>query len=109
MSGIYSSRRWKAVRAFVLLRDAGVCRWCGAEATDADHVVPLAEGGAPFDARNVAASCEACNSRRGGMQRSSSRPGSSLAPGSGFLRADSSSRDTSRPISPLPASTRRRL
>lgn len=78
------------MRAAVLMRDGGRCRWCGALATDVDHKEPLAAGGAPFDLRNLVASCEGCNSRRGGMTRAQTRhpAGSSLAAGSGFLRVD---------------------
>lgn len=31
----------------------------------ADHVIPLASGGAPFDPRNVVVLCRACNGRKG--------------------------------------------
>lgn len=56
---------WRKVRLVVLARDGHVCRWCGARATQADHLVPLAEGGDRLDLANLVASCGPCNARRG--------------------------------------------
>lgn len=40
------SRSQKHAR-FVMLRDGGICHWCGKPGADqVDHVVPVAEGGA---------------------------------------------------------------
>lgn len=51
----------RRARAVVLERDGGVCQWCGAPATEADH---LEDGKAPDPSRMVA-SCKACNAARG--------------------------------------------
>lgn len=37
---------------------------CGALATQVDHVVPLARGGAKFDVRNCQGLCAPCHSRK---------------------------------------------
>ena len=44
-----NSTRWLKLRRIVLARDP-VCRICGnAASTDADHIVPIREGGAKWD------------------------------------------------------------
>jgi len=50
----------RAARLVVLERDRWTCQWCGAPATEADHLgpkVPLPAG--------MVASCKSCNARRG--------------------------------------------
>lgn len=56
-------RRWRKIRLMVLARDP-VCVICHrAASTDADHIVPRAEGGT--DALgNLRGLCHACHSRR---------------------------------------------
>src|SRR5690606_35566180 len=46
-----------------LLAGSPPCYWCGAPATTADHLVPLARGGTS-DANNLVPSCEKCNFAR---------------------------------------------
>ena len=58
------TRAWRKRRKAVLLRDGYVCRWCGGEATEADHVVARAEGGTNAPG-NLVAACRRCNSMRG--------------------------------------------
>ena len=60
-----NTRAWRRLRKQVLLRDGWRCRWCGGPADTADHVVALADGGAPFDPSNLVAACRSCNGRRG--------------------------------------------
>jgi 5-methylcytosine-specific restriction endonuclease McrA len=36
-------------------------------ATTVDHVVPLVDGGARLDPKNLVAACSRCNSSRGGV------------------------------------------
>jgi 5-methylcytosine-specific restriction endonuclease McrA len=50
-------------RAIVLAGDPP-CRWCGAPADTADHLVPVARGGTN-EIANLAPACEQCNKRRG--------------------------------------------
>lgn len=64
---IYSTKKWRELRAQVL-REEPVCHWCGRRpSTQADHVVELARGGAPYDRSNLVGACRQCNSRRGSM------------------------------------------
>ena len=58
------------MRRRVLIRDGFRCHWCGGRATEADHLVALAEGGAPLSLSNLVAACRSCNARRGGELRS---------------------------------------
>jgi hypothetical protein len=79
---------WRKVRLVVLERDGHRCAWCARPATTVDHVRPLAEGGARLDPGNLVACCVRCNSVRGQQVSTRRRAASSLAPGSGFIRAD---------------------
>ena len=56
-----SDPRHKAWRLAVLTRDAWTCRQCGAGARTADHVIPVAEGGAEHDVDNGQALCDRCH------------------------------------------------
>ena len=75
-------RRW---REAVLRRDRFVCRLrlpgCTGRATEADHVVPVAEGGACYDPANGQGACASCHAvktaaeaARGRSRRSRLRP-----------------------------------
>jgi len=56
----YDSPEWRQLRKKVLDRDGHECQYCGAKATQADHVIPRKKGGA--DAmKNLVAACAACN------------------------------------------------
>jgi len=59
-----SSTRWKKVRLRILARDLWTCTWCGNEANEADHVLPVSQGGAPYDEANLVAACGPCNRAR---------------------------------------------
>lgn len=66
--GFYQSARWRAVRA-AFLREHPLCGACAARgrvvpAVVADHVVPLKDGGARFDAVNLQALCISCHNRK---------------------------------------------
>jgi len=41
-----------------------LCEQCGAPATDIDHIINLASGGAPADPANLQALCKACHQRK---------------------------------------------
>jgi 5-methylcytosine-specific restriction endonuclease McrA len=62
------TRRHKRLRLQVLARDLYRCHWCGSDgrgrALQLDHVVELAQGGAPFDPANCVAACWVCNGAR---------------------------------------------
>lgn len=56
-----TSHDWRSV----LLKNGGLCVYCGAEkATQRDHIVPLTRGGAHM-ADNLAPSCRTCNLSKG--------------------------------------------
>jgi 5-methylcytosine-specific restriction protein A len=60
-----STRRWRKVRAAVLIRDKGICHLCGrGGARTVDHLVPRAHGGGDEPA-NLAAAHGTCNTARG--------------------------------------------
>ena len=66
--GFYKSAQWRAVRA-VFLREHPVCGLCAARgrvvaAVVVDHVVPVKDGGARFDAANLQALCVTCHNRK---------------------------------------------
>jgi 5-methylcytosine-specific restriction protein A len=64
---------WRKVRRVVLDRDNYRCTiglpGCGKVATQVDHVVPLAFGGAPYQLENLRAACKSCNVRRANTHR----------------------------------------
>ncbi|WP_419775705.1 HNH endonuclease [Microbacterium oxydans] len=55
----------QAWRSAVLRRDKGLCKTqgphCTHRATEADHITPVAEGGARYDITNGAAICSPCH------------------------------------------------
>ena len=68
---IRSSRRWKRL-AMAACPPGTICPRCGRQiihglpkghpaGPSADHIIPLAKGGAPFDPANVAPLCAKCN------------------------------------------------
>lgn len=61
-----TGRPWQRVKARIIRRDAGICHLCGQPgANTADHLVPVARGGAVYDLDNLAAAHIACNRKRG--------------------------------------------
>lgn len=65
---------WAKIRLQVLERDRHVCQialtGCTVQADSVDHIVPLSEGGARLDPRNLRASCRFCNLSRNGSRAS---------------------------------------
>lgn len=53
-----------ALRTAALRREHWICRYCGAHATEVDHVLPRAQGGLTVLA-NLAAACQHCNRSKG--------------------------------------------
>ena len=59
------SRVYKAKRLKVLARDGFVCHYCGQNAEQVDHIIPISRGGDPVDLDNMVACCKACNISKG--------------------------------------------
>ncbi len=59
-----STRAWRKVRAAVLIRDQWRCQYCGAPATEVDHVVSRMLGGTDHPL-NLKACCALCNKLKG--------------------------------------------
>ena len=61
------TRDWQALRRFVFERDHYTCVLCGFTrgtldyGLEADHIVPIADGGANLDPMNIRTLCEACH------------------------------------------------
>jgi len=76
-NALYNTRTWQRLSARVIARHRGQHgHWCPGYRRDAhqtgdltaDHVVPLAAGGAPFDIGNCAVLCRSCNSTKGATE-----------------------------------------
>jgi len=71
------SGRWSTIRKKILERDRGVCQiqahGCTVAATQVDHIIPVAKGGAWHDAANLRAACARCNNGRNRLATKASR------------------------------------
>ncbi|MEN4399378.1 HNH endonuclease [Mycolicibacterium senegalense] len=67
-STVTSTAAWKRLRLQVLERDNHQCQarepGCTGEATQVDHIVNTAAGGAELDENNCQAICPSCNARK---------------------------------------------
>lgn len=56
---------WQRIRKTILERDGWDCqirgRNCTSQATHVDHIIPVEQGGAPYDPANLRAACQRCN------------------------------------------------
>jgi 5-methylcytosine-specific restriction endonuclease McrA len=59
---------WAKIRARVLRRDNNTCVYCGGQATEVDHIIPVSRGGTHV-LSNLCASCKGCNASRNHEQR----------------------------------------
>jgi 5-methylcytosine-specific restriction endonuclease McrA len=59
------SSKYKAVRLRILHRDNYVCFYCGGDANQVDHVVPISKQGDVMDMDNMVAACKRCNVSKG--------------------------------------------
>lgn len=55
---------WKRIRLEILSRDGWICAYCGQDATEVDHIIPVKHGGTDDEA-NLTASCIKCNRSKG--------------------------------------------
>ena len=57
-----NQRRWRLLRRGTFERDGWRCVRCGkAGRLEADHIVPLAKGGDPYDKANLQTLCRGCH------------------------------------------------
>ncbi|NVO05715.1 MAG: HNH endonuclease [Rhodoferax sp.] len=75
--GFYQSRQWRALRA-AYLREHPLCCVCGGNgflvpARVVDHVLPIKDGGARFDACNLQSLCVPCHNRKTARETGSRR------------------------------------
>ena len=68
-------RAWRAARGAVLARTP-LCARCGAPATEVDHVVPVADGGALLDPDNLQPLCAGCHRVKTALDERARRAGS---------------------------------
>jgi len=68
-------RRWQWTRLKVFERDGWRCRRCSrAGRLECDHVVPLREGGDPWDMTNLQALCRRCHAAKSAREASKPDP-----------------------------------
>jgi 5-methylcytosine-specific restriction protein A len=71
------SRAYRALCRYVLDRDNNRCQIggprCTIHATEVDHIVPRADGGALFDVTNMRAACKRCNGWRSAVRTNAIR------------------------------------
>lgn len=65
---------WQQLRLRILKRDNHTCVYCGAPATEVDHVTPVSRGGS-HSPSNLVAACTPCNQRKNIEQRNRPAPG----------------------------------
>ena len=56
----------KELRSFIFSRSNGKCVYCGAKATEIDHVIPRSKGGTN-SVYNLVASCRSCNEKKSNL------------------------------------------
>jgi 5-methylcytosine-specific restriction protein A len=73
-ASVYRTREWTDLRARVL-REEPVCaeEGCSERSTSVDHIVPLSEGGAPYDRSNLRGMCYPHHRRRSSRQGAETR------------------------------------
>ena len=75
------NHRWRKVRIQVLKRDGGLCQSClkdgrVTEASEVDHIVPTAAGGAFYDDDNLQSICRPCHQAKTVSEGVFGHPGS---------------------------------
>jgi 5-methylcytosine-specific restriction protein A len=69
---IYRTKKWQRTRAFVITRDVlcKIRKVCVEQygvpmpSTEADHVIPIRQGGDPWDPNNLQGACHACHAQK---------------------------------------------
>jgi len=57
------SHKYRQTRQAILKRDDYTCYYCGQEANQVDHIIPIAKGGT-HDEQNMVTSCYKCNASK---------------------------------------------
>lgn len=65
---VYNTARWRRLRIRVLTEEP-FCKECAAQdvvcaSAEVDHIVPLSQGGDPYDRKNLQGLCKACHARK---------------------------------------------
>lgn len=70
-ASFYRSPAWKALMRALIAERGRVCASCGVKGVRiyGDHIVELADGGAPLDPGNVALLCGACHNKKSARER----------------------------------------
>ena len=63
----YHSTGWRKTRAYWLNQEP-LCRSCQRPAEMVDHIVPIHEGGDPWDLNNLQSLCNSCHARKRGKE-----------------------------------------
>ena len=104
-----SSGEWKKIRLRILSRDQYTCYYCGDEANQVDHIIPIKdEPSMAFDESNLVSACRRCNLAKGSrsmavfFERSSTPPvlKTSFSPQTVGIVLDSPMSGHSRPSQP---------
>ncbi|MXZ29814.1 MAG: HNH endonuclease [Acidimicrobiia bacterium] len=67
----YEDPDWRELRASVLRSDYDRCRKCGSQdELEVDHIVPIADGGDPWDSDNLQTLCRRCHRAKTGAEAS---------------------------------------
>lgn len=95
---LYASKRWRTYRKAIIVRRGGECVECGATPLDQhihlDHIVPLVQGGEPYDENNIQILCRECHGKKtakevwGVGRVSNERAGNSPAKSSFFVQSN---------------------
>ena len=65
---LYHSKRWLMTRRRVLLRDP-ICKVCDSRLSEeVDHIVPLSQGGDPWDLEGLQGICSPCHVVKSGRE-----------------------------------------
>ncbi len=69
----YHSKKWRSFRKSILAKEP-LCRECSDRqfffpATVVDHILPISEGGEPFDPKNMQPLCVSCHNRKSLRER----------------------------------------
>jgi len=59
------TQAFKSKRLQILHRDNYTCYYCGGEANQVDHVIPISKQGDPMDSDNMVSACKRCNVSKG--------------------------------------------